>query len=61
MYNETKAKGGKLVIFAIIGVVVVGIIIAVIVGVNNKADEAEATKNKQDDMTQDIIDGVYGR
>lgn len=61
MYNETKAKGGKAVVFVIIAVVVVGIIAAVIIGVSNKADDVEATKDKQDGSTQDIIDGVYGK
>lgn len=61
MYNETKAKGGKFVVFAIIAIVIVGVIAAVIIGVNNKAKEAEATKNDQDSSTQDIIDGVYGK
>lgn len=61
MYNEVKATGGKKIIFAIIAVVVVGVIVAVIIAVNNKAEEADSTIKGQDDTTQDIIDGVYGR
>ncbi|MDR3297991.1 MAG: hypothetical protein LBT19_01270 [Candidatus Nomurabacteria bacterium] len=58
MYNESRSKGGKKVIFALIILAVIGLIATAIIGVIKKANQIDSVL-EGDESSKDVTDGIY--